>query len=525
MEVSHTTLLARPTELQSQSPSQTEESHASLRFNGQISRRETGELVKAPHIKPSHLKFGLVYIGTDPATDKLRSQFVKPGSIDIRYTTPVETVADLPSYEQFSQRKKRPRARPALAKLFRLGLLQWKRAGRSPTVSTSLIAWILKIGVILSASLIILGTLLLPQTLQQIGRLWLALQPHLITVGLLALIATPVINVAVSILTFALARDRKYVVIAGLVLVILLYSIFILGGVPRGQHPDDVPGLHFSLLTVLLIFAGSLAAGIIGSLAGLGGGVLLVPLLTIFFHIPIAFAIGASIVSVIATSSGAAATYVRGRLTNVRVGMLLQIGTTLGAISGAFLAGLLAPNLISIIFGVILLTSIASMVFKLGEELPQGVKNDRWATYFNLAGSYPDRRLGREVDYQVTRTPAGLTLMYLAGVVSGLLGIGSGSFKVLALDTLMRLPFKVSTATSNLMIGVTAAASAGIYFSRGDILPLLAAPVALGVLLGALIGARLLVRMSNKTLRLIFLPVLAATAIEMILHGMGIGPY
>ena len=215
----------------------------------------------------------------------------------------------------------------------------------------------------------------------------------------------------------------------------------------------------------------------------------------------------------------------RGRLTNVRVGMLLQIGTTLGAISGAFLAGLLAPNLISIIFGVILLTSIASMVFKLGEELPQGVKNDRWATYFNLAGSYPDRRLGREVDYQVTRTPAGLTLMYLAGVVSGLLGIGSGSFKVLALDTLMRLPFKVSTATSNLMIGVTAAASAGIYFSRGDILPLLAAPVALGVLLGALIGARLLVRMSNKTLRLIFLPVLAATAIEMILHGMGIGPY
>jgi uncharacterized membrane protein YfcA len=171
------------------------------------------------------------------------------------------------------------------------------------------------------------------------------------------------------------------------------------------------------------------------------------------------------------------------------------------------------------------LVSVASVGFKLREELPAGVRNDRWAIYFNLACSYPDRRLGREVHYQVTRTPAGLALMYMAGVISGLLGIGSGSFKVLALDTLMRLPFKVSTATSNLMIGVTAAASAGIYFSRGDILPLLAAPVALGVLLGALIGARLLVHMSNKALRLVFLPVLAATAVEMILHGIGIGPY
>ena len=388
-----------------------------------------------------------------------------------------------------------------------------------------MIAWILKIGVILSASLIILGTLLLPQTLQQIVRLWLALQPQLITVGLLALIAIPVVSVAVSILTFALARDRKYAIISCLVLAILLYSIFFLGGTTKGRLTGGVDDLHLSLFTVLLIFAGSLASGIIGSLAGLGGGVLLVPLLTIFFHIPIEFAIGASIISVIATSSGAAATYVRDRLTNVRVGMLLQIGTTLGAISGAFLAGLLAPNMLAIIFGVMLLTSVASMVFKLREELPQGVRNDRWATYFNLAGSYPDRRLGREVHYQVTRTPAGLALMYVAGVASGLLGIGSGSFKVLALDTLMRLPFKVSTATSNLMIGVTAAASAGIYFSRGDILPLLAAPVALGVLSGALIGARLLIRMSNKTLRLIFLPVLAATAIEMILHGIGIGPY
>jgi uncharacterized membrane protein YfcA/uncharacterized membrane protein len=484
MEVSHTTLLTRQTERLSQSSSQTQESHAIPRFNGHFSQRETREHTEAPHTKRSHLKHGFMDAGTGPTTDAIRSQFVKPGFIDTRYTAPVESV----------------------------------------THSTSLIAWILKIGVILSASLIILGALLLPQTWQEVGRLWLTLQPQLMTVGLLALIAIPVVSVAVSVLTFALARDLKYVLIAGLVLAILVYSIFFLGGPAKGRLPDAIHDLHLSLFTALLIFAGSLAAGVVGSLAGLGGGVLLVPLLTIFFHIPIEFAIGASIVSVIATSSGAAATYVRDRLTNVRIGMLLQIGTTLGAISGAFLTGLLAPNILAIIFGVILLTSVASIVFKLREELPQGVKNDRWATYFNLAGSYPDRRLGREVHYQVTRTPAGLILMYVAGVISGLLGIGSGSFKVLALDTLMRLPFKVSTATSNLMIGVTAAASAGIYFSRGDIVPLLAAPVALGVLSGAFIGARLLLHMSNKTLRLIFMPVLAATAIEMILHGMGIGP-
>jgi uncharacterized membrane protein YfcA len=149
------------------------------------------------------------------------------------------------------------------------------------------------------------------------------------------------------------------------------------------------------------------------------------------------------------------------------------------------------------------------------------VKNDRWADLFSLNGTYPDQNLG-EVSYQVTHTPYGFGMMYVAGLISGLLGIGSGSFKVLAMDTLMRLPMKVSTTTSNFMIGVTAAASAGIYFSRGDIRPVIAAPVALGILVGALVGAKVLARLRNKTVRLIFLPILVIIALEMILRGFGV---
>jgi uncharacterized membrane protein YfcA/uncharacterized membrane protein len=406
----------------------------------------------------------------------------------------------------------------------------------SPTV-TDFIGWILQGGVLLSTAAIVLGLSLLllhpggfspqrafafPQTLGQVIaglRLW---QPQaVITLGLLLLISTPVIRVAVSIAVFIFEHDRKYVAITFIVFAILLFSLFLGQNNTTSAHLDALVPLHFSLSMFLLIFAGSLLAGLLGSLVGLGGGVLIVPLLTLAFGLPISLAIGASIISVIATSSGAAAAYVRDHLTNLRVGMFLEVGTTLGAISGAFLTSLLAPSLLSIIFGIVLLISAAPLVFKMGEELPQGVKNDRWATWLHLSGSYPDHRLGQEVQYQVTRTPYGLAMMYVAGLISGLLGIGSGAFKVLALDSLMRLPLKVSTTTSNLMIGVTAAASAGIYFSRGDISPLIAAPVALGVLIGALVGARLLVYLSNKTLRLIFIPVIATTAIEMILHGLG----
>ncbi|HZO74780.1 MAG TPA: sulfite exporter TauE/SafE family protein [Ktedonobacteraceae bacterium] len=280
--------------------------------------------------------------------------------------------------------------------------------------------------------------------------------------------------------------------------------------------------MEFSLVIALLIFLGAVLAGGLGALVGLGGGVLIVPLLTLAFGLPIKYAIGASIIAVIATSSGAAAAYVRDHLTNLRVGMFLEVATTTGAISGAFLAGLLAPDILFIIFGIILLISSVPLIFKLGEELPQDVRNDRWATTLKLSSSYPDERLGHEVTYQVRRTPVGLAMMYVAGVISGLLGIGSGTFKVLAMDTIMRLPMKVSTTTSNFMIGVTAAASAGIYFARGEVLPLVAAPVALGVLLGAILGARILTHLSNRTLRMIFLPIMIVIALQMIMRGFGI---
>lgn len=281
--------------------------------------------------------------------------------------------------------------------------------------------------------------------------------------------------------------------------------------------------MELTLTVILLIFCGAVAAGVLGALVGLGGGVLVVPMLTLAFGLPIHYAIGASIIAVIATSSGAAAAYVRNRLTNIRVGLFLELATTIGALCGAFLAGLIVPNLLFIIFGGVLLLSAIPLLFKLGEELPQHVQNDAWATQLRLAGTYTDQRLGQEVAYGVTRTPLGLFTMYIAGVLSGLLGIGSGTLKVLAMDTIMRLPMKVSTTTSNFMIGVTAAASAGIYFARGDIQPVLVAPVALGILLGAFVGAKLLTHMSNKSLRLIFLPILLVIALQMVLRGIGIG--
>jgi uncharacterized membrane protein YfcA/uncharacterized membrane protein len=402
----------------------------------------------------------------------------------------------------------------------------------------AIIGWVLQGGVILSAAVIIFGIFLeslqpnkfepqklqsFPQTFSQVWAGLLILRPQaVIALGLLLLIATPVVRVAISIVAFAVERDRRFVIITSLVLLILLFSIFYVGNVVVvGQHQSFQHGAY-TWLYPALIFLAAIVAGILGSLVGLGGGVLIVPLLTLVFGFPIYFAIGASIISVIATSSGAAAAYVRDRITNLRVGMFLELATTLGAICGAFLAGLLVPTILSIIFGCILLVSAAPLVFELGEELPQEVKNDRLANWLRLNGAYPDSHLHQQVSYQVTRTPLGLAMMYVAGLISGLLGIGSGTFKVLALDTAMRLPMKVSTTTSNFMIGVTAAASAGIYFSRGDIPPLIAAPVALGILIGALVGAHLLAHLSNRILRIIFLAVIVVAAVEMVLHGFGI---
>jgi uncharacterized membrane protein YfcA len=275
-------------------------------------------------------------------------------------------------------------------------------------------------------------------------------------------------------------------------------------------------------LFIVEMFIAAVAAGLIGSLVGLGGGVLIVPLLTIGFGLDIRLAIGASIVSVIATSSGAAAAYVRDHLTNVRVGMLLELATSIGAITGALVAVYLNARLLFFLFGIILLLSIVPMIKKLGENLPGEVVSDRIATRMKLASSYPDRVSGGTVAYNVTNVPLGFGMMYVAGIVSGLLGIGSGALKVLAMDTAMRLPMKVSSATSNFMIGVTAAASAGIYFWRGDVIPIIAAPVALGILVGATTGAKLLVRFQNQTVRKLFLPVLAGVALEMLLRGMGV---
>ncbi len=275
------------------------------------------------------------------------------------------------------------------------------------------------------------------------------------------------------------------------------------------------------LLFFVLVFVSSIGAGLVGALVGLGGGVFVVPLLTLAFGLDIHAAAGASIVSVIATSSGAAAAYVRDHITNLRVGMFLEIATTLGALTGAFLTFVAPQGLLFVVFGLVLLISAAPLIVRIGEELPHGVRNDRWATALSLAGSYPDRRLGREVAYNVTRVPLGFSMMYVAGLISGLLGIGSGTFKVLAMDTAMRLPMKVSTTTSNFMIGVTAAASAGLYFERGYIDPLVAAPVALGVLAGATIGARTLARLSNNTIRKLFIPLMVLIAGEMLIRGGG----
>jgi uncharacterized membrane protein YfcA len=275
-------------------------------------------------------------------------------------------------------------------------------------------------------------------------------------------------------------------------------------------------------LFLLVMFGASFGAGAIGALVGLGGGVLIVPILTIGFDLDIRLAIGASIVSVIATSSGAGAALVRDRMTNIRVASLLQVATVLGAIGGAILAPHIGTRWLFLLFGGILLFSALPMVRKVSQDVPAELTNDAWADRLRLDSSYPERRLGREVHYAVTGVPLGFILMLLAGAISGLLGIGSGALKVLAMDTGMKLPIKVSSATSNFMIGVTAAASAGIYFWRGEVLPFVAAPVALGVLAGSVLGAKMLVRFRSGTVRLVFTLVLAGVAIQMLLRGFGI---
>jgi uncharacterized protein len=270
---------------------------------------------------------------------------------------------------------------------------------------------------------------------------------------------------------------------------------------------------------VLIVFAISLAAGLLGALVGLGGGIIVVPALTLAMGIDIRYAIGASIVSVIATSSGAAASYVREHLTNLRAAMFLELATTSGAISGAFLAGIIGGRWLYILFGALLGYSAFAMLSR-PPDSTNPVPPDPLADRLRLHGSYFDPATGKMHDYRVGRSKFGLFLMYLAGAVSGLLGIGSGALKVPAMDLAMGIPMKVSTATSNFMIGVTAAASAGVYFSRGDIDPFVAGPVATGVVLGAFAGSRLLTRISARRLQLLFVVVLVAISLQMLYRGV-----
>ena len=265
-----------------------------------------------------------------------------------------------------------------------------------------------------------------------------------------------------------------------------------------------------------LVGIGSFLAGLLGSLTGLGGGVVLVPLLTIFFKVDIRYAIGASLVSVIATSSGAAAAYVKEGFSNIRIGMFLEIATTLGAVCGAFLAAKVSTAAIAVIFGVVLVYS-AYLSRRPRSQADRDVPPDPLATRLRLNGSFPDAGAVRH--YNVQHIPAGFGLMFGAGALSGLLGIGSGAVKVLAMDQAMKIPFKVSTTTSNFMIGVTAAASAGVYLKRGYIDPGLAMPVMLGVLAGSLWGTRILVKAETRWLRIVFSVVIGLLGLQMLLKG------
>ena len=288
----------------------------------------------------------------------------------------------------------------------------------------------------------------------------------------------------------------------------------------------------------LWLFAVALGATTLGGMLGMAGGIFLVPILTMFGHIDIHSAIGASLVSVIACSCGSAKPYLKGRLTNIRLAIVLEIATTLGALTGVLLIGVIPVSYLFFLFAAILLISAQQMMARRGSPASSAVADPgRWAEILRLDSSYPDssypdpsyadshspdRTLGRDVPYRVQQVPLGMALMYGAGLISALLGIGSGVLKIPAMDSALRLPIKVSSATSNFMIGVTAAASAGAYFLRGDIVTAIAGPVALGSVVGSVLGARILMRVPNDKIRLLFVVVLVALGIQMVLQAFGV---
>jgi hypothetical protein len=272
----------------------------------------------------------------------------------------------------------------------------------------------------------------------------------------------------------------------------------------------------------LWLFAVSAGASALGGMLGMASGIFIVPLLTIFGHVEIHAAIGASIVSVIACSCGGAAPFLKSRLTNIRLAIVLETATTMGALTGVLLAGIVPVSYLYFLFAAILFVSARQMLARRRDPVLATVPASRWSTMLRLDSSYPDRESGREIPYRVDRVGFGMVLMYGAGLISALLGIGSGVLKIPAMDTAMRLPIKVSSATSNFMIGVTAAASAGAYFMRGDIVTGIAGPVAFGSVLGALAGARILLASSNDRLRLLFVVILVLLGIQMLLTVFGV---
>ncbi len=288
----------------------------------------------------------------------------------------------------------------------------------------------------------------------------------------------------------------------------------------RARRMGALTNPTFSFMTILaftlILLLAAYCAGLLGSLTGLGGGVVVIPVLTLGFGVDFHYAIGAALVASIATSSGSGSAYVKEGITNVRLGMFLEIATTIGAVCGAAVAIYLNNNVIAIIYGLVLLLTAAMQQRRKSDH--EGVIGSETARRLKLYGSWPQKD-GTVKHYQLRHVGGGFGVMYVAGVLSGILGIGSGVLKVLAMDAMMKVPFKVSTTTSNFMMGVTACASAVIYVQRGIIEPGIACPVMIGVLFGALTGARLLKRMDVRVLRQIFCVAIVLVAVNMIWQG------
>jgi uncharacterized protein len=283
----------------------------------------------------------------------------------------------------------------------------------------------------------------------------------------------------------------------------------------------------FEFFVLMLLF--SVIAGVVGALVGVGGGILVVPALTLLFGIPIQYAIGASIVSVIATSSGSASAYVRDKITNLRIGMFLEIGSTVGAVIGAVSSIALVRSgyawVVFLTFGILLFFSAYSSANRIRKERKKGseiinLKPNKVSDALNLRGEYYDKAAKKNIAYVADKVFAGFGVMVVAGLLSALLGVGGGVLKVVGMDSFMKLPFKVSTTTSNFMIGVTAAASTGIYYVAGFVNPFIAAPVAIGIVIGAFAGTKILVRTKPGALRWVFVVVLIVIALEMVRQGL-----